>query len=344
MPQKAKVFVNPNSSILFSSFYIHGLYKVFGKKRVLFSGQYFKDLKQAETQRCFDHYMAFVCIEGKNIKKFIVDFDDKTEIDDDAYKWCDRYAKINYNPNETEKRHAQKLFPIPPGFGIKIWGKVETYGHLLLNWIKQKGNALVKFSVLKEDYLAQFYRGSINDYKAVKYKNRSIPYVFMIGRVWTHDNCLQYTNPLRFEFIKACKSLGIDFEGGLFCSNNHPEYEKYKEFSFSKKMGINEYIDKSKASAFCFNTPAVYDCHGWKMGEYLAMGKAIVTTPLSNYFPHIEGKEEPFMVISKESNMDSVLKELITSEEKISKLEKLSISYYEQYASPERVIEHIVKV
>ena len=34
-----------------------------------------------------------------------------------------------------------------------------------------------------------------------------------------------------------------------------------------------------------FNTPAFWDCHGWKLGEYMALGKCIISTPLSNELP-----------------------------------------------------------
>ena len=64
-----------------------------------------------------------------------------------------------------------------------------------------------------------------------------------------------------------------------------------------KRYPISEYIKKTKLSTIVFNTPSVHNCHGWKLGEYLAMGKAIISTPLSNNLPEdlVHGKNIHFV-------------------------------------------------
>ena len=46
-----------------------------------------------------------------------------------------------------------------------------------------------------------------------------------------------------------------------------------------------EYLEKIQQSKLVFNTPAFWDCHGWKLGEYMALGKCIISTPISNELP-----------------------------------------------------------
>lgn len=53
----------------------------------------------------------------------------------------------------------------------------------------------------------------------------------------------------------------------------------------SGRIPIGQWIERTQRSFAVFNTPAVYECHGWKLGQYLAMGKAIVTTALSRELP-----------------------------------------------------------
>ncbi len=48
---------------------------------------------------------------------------------------------------------------------------------------------------------------------------------------------------------------------------------------------MQKWLQKTKQSAVVFNTPAFWNCHGWKLGEYLAMGKCILSTDLSNDLP-----------------------------------------------------------
>ena len=45
---------------------------------------------------------------------------------------------------------------------------------------------------------------------------------------------------------------------------------------------MQEYLRGTRRSAVVFNTPSVCQCHGWKLAEYLAMGKATVSPLLSN--------------------------------------------------------------
>jgi hypothetical protein len=44
-------------------------------------------------------------------------------------------------------------------------------------------------------------------------------------------------------------------------------------------------------------THSVQNCHGWNLGEYLALGKAIVSTPLSSNLPEklVHGKNIHFI-------------------------------------------------
>ncbi|MDO9257097.1 MAG: hypothetical protein Q7U54_16375, partial [Bacteroidales bacterium] len=134
-----KVFIDATSRIKYSSFYIKGLYHVFGKKNVSFSNKYFDDLKRKEQPYSYDHYMAFVIIKPDNItEKIIIDFCDPIIVQEKAYEWCDKYAKINFNELLTDKKFHAKMISIPPGFGIKIWGLWETIFYCGCNFLKCK--------------------------------------------------------------------------------------------------------------------------------------------------------------------------------------------------------------
>ena len=342
MTKRARIYINPRCSILFSSYYILGLYEIYGKENVKFSAKYFKDLHQPRSQRSFDHYMSFILIQNDNRKRFVVDYDDKHDIDASAHEWCDVYAKINYNKALTLEKYYDKIVPIPPSFGVRIWSKFETLTYFVNNWINSGFRSLVSLSVLYDDYLAQYNRAGIGAYTPVSYNSKNGHYVFMIGRLWGHQNCIEKTNPIRRSFVEACKSLNVNFEGGFYSNAEHPEYELYKEFVFTKKMGIEEYIEKTKKSALAFNTPAVHDCHGWKLGEYLALGKAIVSTPLTNYMAHTNEVEPPYLVVNDPAQLTESIESLMVQPEFIRRLEKQSIEYYNNYAAPNKVIETII--
>lgn len=68
---KTKIFIDPRNNIYYSSFYIQGLYTVFGRKNVSFGTKYFTDLKRREAPHAYDNNMAFVMIEGDSIEKLL---------------------------------------------------------------------------------------------------------------------------------------------------------------------------------------------------------------------------------------------------------------------------------
>ncbi len=342
MQKSAQVYIDPSIKVLYSSYYIQGLYDFYGKDNVHFSAKPFNGLKKREDKELYDHYMAFVVKKDDQYKRYIIDFWDKTIIDENAYNWCDRYAKINNTKEVVFEK--EKLIVIPPGFGIKIWNKKETIKHCLCNFLRSKRKPHIKLKRHYEDYIDQFERPAIQDYES---PSSSAPktktYVFMIGRLWPHKNCLTTTNPLRLRFIETCKKLNVDFEGGLFASPSHPDYEQYKHVAFTKKMDVFTYVEKTKQSAIAFNTPAVHDCHGWKLGEYLAMGKAIISTKLSNYFPLYGSGQLPLHTILDTDNIEEDLTLLLHDENYREELSTRAQNYYQEHASPKKVIEKIVE-
>ncbi|MEH6769288.1 hypothetical protein [Maribacter arcticus] len=345
---KTRVIIDPTSRILYSSFYIKGLFLVFGKKNVSFSAKYFKELKRRKESHSHDHYMAFVVINPDNIiHKFIIDFRDKPSIKESAYEWCDKYAKINFNINLTNKRFHNKIISIPPGFGIRVWNLWETAYYCCSNFVKFKFSPIVKLKPYLGDYYHQWKRPKLGDYLTSSNDKRIIipakPYIFMIGTLWKHENCTKETNLIRKTFIEACKTESCNFEGGFFASENHPQYSEYKDFIFKKRYSVNEYIQKTKLSSIVFNTPAVHNCHGWKLGEYLAMGKTIISTPISNLLP--EGLEhgKNIHIVHDLEELKYVVNLLIENCDYRKILSNGSKDYYLKYGSPEKVIEYIYK-
>lgn len=90
-----------------------------------------------------------------------------------------------------------------------------------------------------------------------------------------------------------------------------------------------------------FNTPAVHNCHGWKLGEYLAMRKVIVSTPLSNELPGRLEDGKNILIVEDEEQIDRVLRKLFSDPELCRKISSETDAYYERYVSPRSVIASI---
>lgn len=338
---KIKVFIDPSVRIRYSSFYIQGLYDVFGKKNVTFSQKYFKQLERQTDPYSFDHYMAFVVVTKNELKKYVIDFADATTVKERAYNWCDIYGKINFSDHLTDKSFHKKMVSIPPGFGINIWGKFETTFKCISNFFKCKFKPLIPFKAYLIDYYSQYKRPALTEYSSGTFHKENRPYVFMIGTLWTHENCMNGTNLHRKTFVETCKSMDIDFEGGFLSSPDHPQYEDFKNLTFIERYSTKAYVEKTKKSSFVFNTPAVHDCHGWKLGEYLAMGKAIISTPLSNNLPKSMVHGENIHFISNKNELEESIFLLVSDNSYRKKLETGAKNYYLEYGCPRKVVENL---
>ena len=89
-----------------------------------------------------------------------------------------------------------------------------------------------------------------------------------------------------------------------------------------------------------FNTPAFWNCHGWKLAEYLALGKAIVSTDLSNDLPAplVNGENIHITDNSQEAIGKSILF-IMNNIEYRDKLGNNARRYWEKYGTPVKSLE-----
>lgn len=341
-----KAFIDPRSTINYSSYYIQGLYDVLGKKNVRFSSRFFSDLKE------IDILLAFTLISKETTWKVIIDYRDQTDIIEDAFRWSDIYAKINVDATTRQHPFSEKLVNIPPSFAIKIWNPVELLFHLCINFFKAKiikhfkdKNIHLRPRQWVRNYLALLKRQTLQQY-TIWNQSAKDNYIFFVSTLWANQN---NTNTARGCYILTCSQKPeINFEGGFFINKqmwgSTPVPDLIPQKLFYYKFTSNKtYLKNTQKSLFVFNTPAVHNCHGWKLGEFLCMGKAIISTPLVNELPIPLEHGKHIYFVSSEQNIEDAVTFLLEDKNFRHQLEKNAKMYYEDYVSPVKVIEHIIQ-
>lgn len=322
-----KIQVDSSCDILYSSYYIRGLYEVFQKKNVHFTRKGFEKFSHN------NNYFAFKIIDDKSVKKFIIDFGDSDVVDGTAYDWCDHYGKVNLNARDI---HKGKILAIGPSFGIKIFGLSKTVFYSVLNFLKSYRRIKNKKRFFS-DYKAQYNRLTLREY----YPNSSKEsYVYFMSSLWKKE---EKTNELRANFIKACKqNILVNFEGG-FAPRSKNDIVDYLDLVVDKRVTLKDYIEKMKKTSVCFNTPAVLECHGWKLAEYLCLGKPIISTSFTRELPKpiVDQTHLLFTNGTQEDLHDKITAILKNSELSIT-LGKNARNYYETELAPSKVIERLV--
>lgn len=318
----------------FATYYIMGLAETFGRENLVYSTKPFRAFKWTP-----DYYDRFMIYEIDDKYHVVIDYHDGRTIIPAAYQWADVYAKINLS-FDVELSKYDKLINISPGFGLKLGTDVGVLWKCFCDFFLV-GCKPVKglYNHLYDSWI-MLHRTVLKDYLSPAYSLAGDGYVFHSSTVWRHPNCMTGTNPFRAAFIRSCKNNPhIHFEGGLVLRGEAPS--GLEDVVTSRRYALKEYLEKTKQSLFVFNTPAVLNCHGWKLGEYLAMGKAIISTPFSNRlpFPMIDG--ENVLIVHNQQEIGQAVERLVEDAGLRHKLEKSSREIFEKYCSPLQVIKAI---
>jgi hypothetical protein len=324
-----QITLDPLTNVYYSSFYIQGLIDIFGKSHIRYQNAPFHELKNRS------YAFSFV-LEDKSVEtRITIDYEDFDTFDQACYDWCDMYGKVNTNWAKTPKADYQKMISLAPGFGIRIWNMQETAYHALINLLKSGNlsNTRKFIGKYKRQYLLRL---PISAYNPVPTKEN---YIFHVSTLWQNDeynqNDEKVNNP-RANFMEVCKALPeIEFEGGFYFTQQHPLNPRFKELSFHRYLSVSTYLQKTKESCVTFNTPAFWNCHGWKLGEYLALGKAIISTPLSNDLPEPLVHGENIHIISNDKKeMEDAIHLLVKDKAYRNKLERGARAYYLRNVTP----------
>lgn len=145
-------------------------------------------------------------------------------------------------------------------------------------------------------------------------------------------------------FMGNCRSLPIDCEGDFFGDDpRHPQYETFKDRIIHRKYGLDCCMEKMTLSAFAFNTPAVHGCQGWKLSEYLAMWKAILSKPIMNELPTPLEHGRHVHFAQTDAEMREGVEKLIHGPAYREHLQEGARDEYRLHASPEAAIRVILE-
>ena len=160
-------------------------------------------------------------------------------------------------------------------------------------------------------------------------------YVFFTAWPWAKHGDV---NPPRIRFIEACRRApGLTFEGG-FVPRRRNDVPEVLPYTATARTSLPEYLAKVGRSAVAFNNPAVHGCLGWKLGEYLAMGKAIVSLPLDRVLPApLEHGVHLHVVDGSPEALDEAISRLRTDHAYRVTLERNARQWYDEHLAPHRL-------
>jgi hypothetical protein len=264
-------------------------------------------------------------------RKFVIDAWDKSIVNEWWWRWCDVYGKVNPSLGTT----TAKVVPMGPGFATKSWGIVSMASALLQSAIWGK-----KISSL--DYVGGFIR---QWYKRLPLTalapGRSDPaYIFALHHYWPTEPGV---NELRARFIRVAKASDkVLFEGG-FVPFDQDQMQGQDDDLLHPRLSYRRWLQLTRRSAVVLNTPGVYGCLGWKLGEYLALGKAIISIPIQLQLPaDLEHGTHIHVVDGSEDSMRDAIERIKCDDAYRLRLEVNARAYFDRYVSPPAAIQRLL--
>lgn len=320
------ILIHPEFDALYYSYYFSGLKEAFPEYELRFG--------------------TFPCPGSRNQLRFIVPLQrewrialcamDTPAIDTSIAEWAHYYGKVNVSRDEASMGRKY-VHPLGPSFGIKAWGALESVclAASTLPRIPCGGGAWMRH--VKDIYRQWRHRLSLRHYEPAPSSDK---YIFFAGSLWKREPS---TNSARAAFVRACKRLrGLVFEGGL-APRRKRDIEGYEDILLKRRYELREYIQKVKISAVAFNTPGVMSCLGWKLAEFLALRKAIVSLPLEREMPAplAHGRHIHFIQSSAESEIRDAVEKIVCDREYRRRLETGARQYFDEWLSPRAVAVRI---
>lgn len=316
---------------LHNASYLQGLLDCFGTRHLHYTCEGFPPLVQNWSEN--GQNLAFI-VDPPGWRVYL-DMQDVRDACAAALEWCDLYAKVNLDLNSVSPQYAAKMFPIGPTFPFTYLNSAALAWHALHTFLM--GHARI---TRPRTHFAH-WRALGRDrapYAAYAPGKSESNYAFFSSSLWKQDH---QCNRDRVRFIEACRPLNwLQFEGGFA----QPWRVKgYENFIVPKRPSHVEYLAKTKRSAVVFNSPSVFGGHGWKLAEFLSMGKAIIVIPLVRLLPAplLHGEHIHYVDGSVEAIRQAV-EQICRDTAYRTHLERGAREYYLAYLQPRRVIERIL--
>ena len=316
------VEVMPWFSPEYSSYYWPGLVEVFGEQHVRISADAFdldaRDLDWRDTF-CF-------MVDGR---RFWISSNDHAEVRPEPLAWADVAGVVNMDaPHDG-------AIPLGPSFGVRSWEPMAAL-RLAARFVRAPKPRTTAWRALPATLRRQSRRQPVSAYVASPPAPDDAPIAY-VGSWWGRH---PEANLDRQAFVVAAAATGR-FVGGFVGSAGTtlpPEVAGHA----TAPVAHPDYLALVRRSLVVFNHPAVHGCLGWKLGEFLALGKAIITTPVDRLLPAPLEHGEHWHVVTDPAEIPDALGRLAADGAYRARLETGARRYWEEHLAPAAMVRRML--
>ena len=300
-------------------------------------------------------YRTIPVINATINKKYKVIYDTQ-----DGLSWINdseennlQYFQQNYPVNFYFKRsfHSKMLDFKPAGCQVYPLGfnyNVHPDRNLihLTEKLQDKFKYYIKTnSKLKSIFNKRFYYAKDFEYypiKAIRDK------VLFLTRVWNplgedvfseEEKLLrEKINKTRIMCLEACgQEFGDRFTGGLWQDDFSDAHFRHYVLPISQ-TNKSTFLKRVREHTICIATTGLYKSIGWKMGEYVAASRAIVSEKLQFEVPGNFKKDQNYFEFENQDQLLEKIDTLLRNKELLIQTMKNNYQYYNNYLKPDILV------
>lgn len=260
-------------------------------------------------------------------------------------EWFQTQLNANYIFKRSFQKRLEQYAPagckvLPLGFNYPVTVK----GYHWKNQLRYLLHGLPLMKNVPVIYNASVYADQFEGKPVLHEKQK----VLFITRLWNpasaktnyHREQREELNKTRVQLFKQLKAaLGNDFTGGVIADEFSKQYcsDALLPAALTKR---SHYITVLKSCSICVSTTGLHASIPWKLGEYVAASKAILTEPLQYEVPGNFSENKNYRVYQTPEELLSQILFLRQNPETVVNMMKANQLYYQHYLQPGQLIEN----
>lgn len=277
-------------------------------------------------------------------KRLYFDFHDSQEIDLAGLAESDLYFKRSLSLGSAADHALSRVFPAGLNYNVESasFDRFAFWRNLKLN------SGLGRFREFWR-HLPIGRKTSLSSQRFETGFQDIAPKVLFMTRLWDPDDNLNRTaekrahfmhiNEIRAQCVRRLKDcLGADFFGGVA---DTPVARKIcPDLLINSQDDVLKwrYIQLVKRHPICITTTGLHGSIGWKLAEYVAMGRAIITERLENAVPGGFSENIHYLSFETADECAALAEKLIKDVTLRTSLMKSCLQYYQEHLRPDRMV------
>ena len=312
------------------------------------------DAKKARGADRWVNYKFFnttVVLNGTT--QICYDTHDWNWIDEEILAGCDFYFKRSYDPQFISTlEHGNRVFPLGLNYQVAS-SEFDIFKLKRAAFYSGKDRVKATLKGLRIDnLLRQRETERIDNLESAPDPDIE-PRVLFMARAWNPEtieskkqkSAVEAINETRATCIEVLrKELGDKFYGGLA----HDEYSK-KYFSNAlltddASSSKRNYLEILKRFPICVATVGLNGSNGWKLAEYVAHSKVILSEPLVYQVPGSFEAGQNYIEFNGADKLAAAAVRLIEDRDLRTEIMANNFAYYNNYVRPDALIANSLNV